>query len=73
MANPKKRKKREKFCEDLWNDIDFSGLAESMNEPDTGTKEAHQYIDGGDPNDGYHVRGIGPVTWKVTNPECDAY
>ena len=69
MAKPK----REKWCPDLWKKICFSSETESIENSDTGPTERHQYIDYEDPEDGYHVRGIGPVTWEVTNPECDAY
>lgn len=64
------RSATEKWCADLWVDIDF--------EIDTsikyyGPSETNSFYDPQDPEEGYVVRGIGPVYHKVENPECDFY
>lgn len=65
------KEKRKKKCSDLWMNIEFN--FGNLNKPDDGPTEVHQYIDYEDPEEGYHVKGVGPVTWTVTNPECDHY
>ena len=68
----KRRKKREPWCEDLWQKIVFSGGAKRMNQPDTGSPEWHCYIEAQPPDEGYHPRGDGPVTW-VKDPKDGNY
>lgn len=64
------RKKREKWCADLWQDIHFTVEADKEY---YGPSEQNSFFDPQDPKEGYTVRGIGPVRHTVTNPECDAY
>ena len=66
MANSQ----REKKCADLWMDIQFDI---DLNKPDDGPRETNSFWDYQDPNEGYVVRGVGPVYHEVGNPECDAY
>lgn len=69
MACPKKNN----WCEGLLLDIDFSGLAERVEKQYYGPTETHKYNEEQDPEEGYIVRGIGPVYHKVDNPERDRY
>lgn len=64
------KKKRKKRCADLWMDIDFKI---NIDKKYYGPSETNSFFDLQDPEEGYVVRGVGPVYHEVTNPECDAY
>lgn len=64
------RKQTEKWCEDLWVDIDFKI---DIDRKYYAESETNSFYDPQDPDDGYVVRGISPVYDKIENQKYDFY